>query len=125
MNQQEINGRYDEIDLEWGSDGRNVYQCASGHNTLTIHESRGVTPMFMECKVCSSRSTSMMYSVSQEGTLINIRNTDPLPVDITERWIRPTKEQVWELQCRSQNWMVEHILNGGLILESELQALLN
>lgn len=127
MNENEIITRYAEIDAIWGSTGRNIYSCSKGHFTLTIHEDRGVTPMFMPCN-CGEMSNSLGYNVSQSGD-IKINNNRLLIEKpyATKYWVRPPVEWLLAKFKEGENeevnyfiLTIHHVLDGGLLLKSDV-----
>ena len=88
-----------------GSEGKNIYRCQNpscGKNTLFAHEDIGVTPMFMSCQGCGSRSVSSMYmDLNAE-------------VHFHRIWYRPSFKQAKKLEKKYPG-MMSHIMNGGLV----------
>ena len=83
----------------------NCYRCKNGkcgHITKTIDIAPGVTPMFFECEVCGSQTTSTMY--------LDIAPTQ----EPTFQWDRPTLNEV--MKFRKKPGLLNHILSGGLVV---------
>lgn len=110
MKAKEIKRKYEKIDKDYGSSGRNLYSCSEGHTTLITHIDRGTTPMFLKCPGCGARAVSHMYNIPQVGPLIV--NNDLVAPDYNKFWYRPTLEDT--LAIRSE-YELEHVLAGGLL----------
>lgn len=89
---------YTSIDL---TNRVNCYVCENGHLTKTKDIDAGVTPMFIRCD-CGSMSKSSFYKDIAPNVLP------------TKEWYRPTLKQLFKM--RSNDDMLDHILNGGLEL---------
>jgi hypothetical protein len=90
-------------------DGRNkgidVYECSKcGHKLYTYYKDKGVTPFTISCPKCS-------------GIMIHAKTVGTTPGVIPIPWFRPTFKQMLKLSPR----MIEHVLQGGLILKTHLK----
>ncbi len=104
ISQREVERQYRKLKIEAAPVNRfNCYVC---HNpgcrnimkTVDIH--LGVTPMFMNCPKCGTRSSSTGYK-------------DIVPdAKPTREWFVPTLDQC--LKMRNQPGMLDHIFSGGL-----------
>jgi hypothetical protein len=72
----------------------------------TIYGEKGVTPFCIGCKCGSSMQHKDTLPMWMSEVLVK-----------AEKWVRPTYEQFTKLSIGMQ----EHIVNYGLILESELK----
>lgn len=119
-----IESRYNNIDVNYGSEGRNMYTCkVCSKNTLTRHKHKGVTPMFIPCK-CGEVMVSAGYRIPQKGAIRKKTGHLIFPNN-RELWIRPSLDDVFLMIKNGHDLTVEHILNGGLIFESELKIKTN
>lgn len=88
-------------------DGRGTYDtyvCSNcRHELVTTYKDYGVTPFIMQCPKC-------------EQSMIHERTSATKPDTIVQNWVRPTFGQFVKLNSAQQ----QHVLNGGLMLESEL-----
>lgn len=115
MEKQDIVKQYDEIvnSIEDAKiyDGRNTvdrYICDTcGYMIHTTYKDKGVTPFTMGCPKCNG---TMYHSQTFK------KDTVPDWVEV-RNWYRPTLEQVLSMT----DGMVQHILNGGLVLDKENQ----
>jgi len=115
MDRQEIEKRYTKIasTIEDAKiyDGRGVYdlyECKKcGHHKITLYEDKGVTPFMIKCK-CDD---FMQHAKSYKNVPDYIR---------VEKWRRPTLEQTMLLS----DGLIEHVLNGGLVLDTEIHLAL-
>ena len=118
MNVKELKSQYDklvsEIETEKGYDGRDkgvdVYVCEKcGKQFYTRYKDKGVTPFTIQCRREGCNATMIHRTTISEAQAKN----EGLAV---HNWVRPTFEQ---LQTLSEG-AIEHVLNGGLMLEDEL-----
>lgn len=90
-------------------DGRGYYDlyiCEKcGAEKITTYSDKGVTPFCIECR-CGGL-------MEHKKTYKNVPNFIRV-----EKWIRPTAEQLQYLSDRQ----IEHVLNGGLLMESEIHV---
>lgn len=97
----------DEIEKKKMYDGRGTvdrYICDTcGYMMHTTYADKGVTPFTMPCPKCNGT----MYHRNTYA-----KETVPDWVEI-KIWYRPTLKQTLEME----EGMIEHVLNGGLILE--------
>lgn len=119
MNNEKLKKEYDKLVAEIESvqmfDGRNagvdVYVCEKcGKQFYTRYKDKGVTPFTIRCRRESCNATMIHRdTISEEQA-----NNDGLVVC---NWVRPTFEQLLKLSKGAR----EHVLNGGLMLEEELE----
>lgn len=113
MTKEQIEKRYNElvngIEEKKMYDGRNTvdrYVCDTCEYMIhTTYKDKGVTPFTMRCTRCG-------------GTMYHTKTFDKKTVPhyvMVLDWYRPTLEQTLKMS----DAMIEHILNGGLILDSE------
>lgn len=91
--------------------GVDVYVCEKcGRRTLTRYKDKGVTPFVMRCRHCDgyaqhvetiSEDTALLLCIAEGNTVQN--------------WVRPP---LWWLLKHKK--AVDHVLNGGLVLEQEV-----
>ena len=113
MDKEDVKKRYDErvskIEEVRMYDGRGAvdrYICDTcGHMMHTTYKDKGVTPFTVRCPKCNGT----MYHKKTFR-----KDTVPGWVDV-KNWYRPTLEQT----LRMPEHTIEHILNGGLILEKK------
>lgn len=118
MNQKNLKKSYDKLVAEIESarmyDGRgkgvDVYVCEKcGKQFYTRYKDKGVTPFTIRCRreACNAtmvhRATISESQAKNEGLVVH-------------NWVRPTFKQLQKLNDGAQ----EHVLNGGLMLEDEL-----
>lgn len=117
MNKEELKQQYDElvsgIETAKMFDGRNkgvdVYVCKKcGKRFYTRYKDKGVTPFTIKCRHC------------EHGTMMHDQKISELVANFmafeVHNWVRPTFEQLQKLS----DGAIEHVLNGGLMLEEEL-----
>lgn len=111
MTREQIEKQYNklvsEIEEKRMYDGRGTvdrYVCDTcGHIIYTTYRDKGVTPYTMRCHRCGgTKYHDKTYD----------KKTVPSYVDVID-WYRPTLEQTLDMS----EGMIEHVLNGGLILE--------
>lgn len=91
--------------------GIDVYICSVCHKkTLTRYKDKGVTPFIMQCPYCDGYAQHVSTISEQEARVLNI-------VEGAEiiNWVRPPLQ--WLLKHKEA---VEHVLDGGLVLETEI-----
>lgn len=91
--------------------GVDVYTCEKcSRRTLTRYKDKGVTPFVMQCPYCDGYARHDDTITEQEAEFFrlveNIR---------VQNWVRPP---LWWLFKHKK--AVEHVLNGGLVLEQEV-----
>lgn len=118
MNNNKLKKKYDELVAEIESaqmfDGRNkgvdVYFCKKcGKRFYTRYKDKGVTPFTIKCRHCEHGTMMHDQTISEQ-----VANVMALEV---HNWVRPTFKQLQKLSDGAQ----EHVLNGGLMLEDELE----
>lgn len=86
--------------------GVDVYECDNcGHKLYTYYKDKGVTPFTISCPKCSDIMMRTKTVECAPGF------TKPIP------WLRPTFKQMLKLSPG----MIEHVLQGGLILKTHLK----
>ena len=117
MNDKEMKQEYDKLVAEIESakmfDGRgkgvDVYVCKECGNTFyTRYKDKGVTPFTIRCRHCKAGTAYHDTTISEECASEN--------GFFVHNWVRPTFEQLTKLSEGAQ----DHVLNGGLLLESDL-----
>lgn len=89
------------------------YACGKcGSEVLTGCKDLGVTPFSLPCKCIHS---TMMHNDTY--TKQQIEELEML--DEVEWWVRPTLKQL----IRMPIWKINHVLNGGLVLEKEIDGI--
>lgn len=118
MNKNELKQQYDKLAAEIESahmfDGRNkgvdVYVCKKcGKRFYTRYKDKGVTPFTIKCRHCEHGT--MMHDQTISEQVANVMAFE------VHNWVRPTFGQLLKLNEGAQ----EHVLNGGLMLEDELE----
>lgn len=119
MNKEELKQQYNElvsaIETAEMFDGRNkgvdVYVCKKcGKRFYTRYKDKGVTPFTIKCRHCEHGTMTHDQTISEQ-----VANVMAFEV---HNWVRPTFEQLQKLSDGAQ----EHVLNGGLMLEDELDS---
>lgn len=91
--------------------GIDVYICSVCHKkTLTRYKDKGVTPFIMQCPYCDGYAEHANTISEQDARILNVVES----ADIIN-WVRPPLQ--WLLKHKEA---VEHVLNGGLVLEKEI-----
>lgn len=124
MSEKELKRKYNKLvsDIEGMRmfDGRNkgvdVYVCERcGSQFYTRYKDKGVTPFTIICRREACNSTmSHRLTISEEQA-----KNDGL---VVHYWVRPTFEQLNRLRKKGNDGVIEHVLNGGLLLETELNT---
>lgn len=111
MKREDIEKKYNElvntIETKRMYDGRGTvdrYTCDTcGHIIYTTYRDKGVTPFTIRCHRCGgTKYHDKTYD----------KKTVPAYVNVMD-WYRPTLEQTLKMS----EGMIQHVLNGGLILE--------
>lgn len=109
--------KYDElvngIESKPMYDGRNrgvdIYVCDKcGHKFYTRYKDKGATPFTIKCRCCENGTAVHKDTISEQ--IANFMGFE------VHDWVRPTFEQLQKLN----EGAIEHVLNGGLMLEDEL-----
>ncbi len=91
--------------------GIDVYVCERcAGKILTRYKDKGVTPFAMRCPYCENRAQHVNTVSEQEARVLSV--VDNIGV---QNWVRPPLR--WLLKHKEA---VEHVLNGGLVLEKEV-----
>ena len=111
----EYNKLVSEIEQTRMYDGRgeyNGYTCEKcGYITVTLYKDKGVTPFILKCPKCGGTSVHSITS----------RNPPPYIPELyseVKNWVRPTIEQLLKMPLAT----IDHVLNGGLVFEEELEG---
>lgn len=122
MSKNELEKQYSkllkEIETMRMYDGRNkgvdVYVCDKcGKTIYTRYKDKGVTPFTIACRDNECKGTMMHdRTISEMDAMLN-----KLTV---HNWVRPTLQWLDKQRQKGKAGLVEHVLNGGLVLESEL-----
>lgn len=118
---EELKKKYDQMlkDIETSRmfDGRgtgvDVYICEKcGERFYTQYRAKGITPFTIECRFCKA-------AIMSHKTTISYTEWSKLEASGAKlhNWVRPTYEQMIKLSPDTQ----QHVLNGGLVLEEELE----
>ena len=115
---ENLKKQYDELVSTIASkriyDGRgkgvDVYVCERcGHEFYTRYKDKGVTPFVIKCRNCDKGNAVHEDTISEEIAIFmgyKVLN-----------WVRPTFEQLQKLK----EGEIQHVLQGGLMLEDELK----
>ena len=119
MTQKELKTKYDNlvcrIEKEHIYDGRekgvDVYTCEKcGAIKYTRYKDKGVTPFTIGCKcgytMVHDKTISELKAVVEKATVHN--------------WVRPPFKWLDKQRKKNKLDVIGHVLNGGLVLESEL-----
>lgn len=119
MDKKELKKKYDELVAEIESaqmfDGRNkgvdLYQCKDcGFQFYTRYKDKGVTPFTVRCRNCDHGTAVHEKTITEQtASFMGFK---------VHNWVRPTFEQLLKLS----DGAIEHVLNGGLMLEDELKS---
>lgn len=119
MDKKELKKKYDKLVAEIESaqmfDGRNsgvdLYQCKDcGFQFYTRYKDKGVTPFTIRCRNCDHGTAVHEKTITEQiASFMGVK---------VHNWVRPTFEQL----LRLSDGAIEHVLNGGLILENELKS---
>jgi hypothetical protein len=91
--------------------GIDVYICSVCHKkTLTRYKDKGVTPFIMQCPYCDGWAQHANTISEHDARIFNIAESYKVI-----NWVRPPLQ--WLLKHKEA---VEHVLNGGLVLETEI-----
>ncbi len=123
MTEKELKREYDKLTSNIEGlrvyDGRNagvdVYVCEKcGKQLYTRYKDKGVTPFTVGCRSKECRGTMIHENtISEFDAMLN-----KLTV---HNWVRPSFEWLDKQRKKGKDGLIEHILNGGLMLESELE----
>ena len=93
--------------------GVDVYVCEKcGKELYTRYKDKGVTPFTIKCRHCDHGA--MMHDQTISELVANFMAFE------VHNWIRPSFEWLNNQRQRGNLGVVDHVLNGGLILEDEL-----
>jgi len=100
-----------------GYDGRgkgvDVYECEGGHKFFTRYKDKGTTPFMIKCRECEKPTMATHNNTisESEAELMGVK---------VHNWVRPSLDVLFEMNEAT----IEHVLQGGLILEEEVEAIL-
>lgn len=99
-------------------DGRNkgvdVYICEKcGETMYTRYKDKGVTPFTTACRNKECKGTMMHEKTISEQEASRNNYT-------VLNWVRPTLQWLDKQREKSNEGLIEHVLNGGLVLEDTL-----
>lgn len=122
MNEKELKREYDKlvsrIDQARMFDGRNkgvdVYICKKcGTTVYTRYKDKGVTPFTIACRNKDCKEVMMHEkTISEMDAMLN-------KVTV-HNWVRPSFEWLNKQRKKGKDGIIEHVLQGGLMLEDEL-----
>lgn len=119
MDEKKLRKQYDKLVAEIESakvyDGRNkgvdVYVCEKcGKQFYTQYKDKGVTPFTIRCRIDECGGT-MIHKCTISVGQARINGI------VIHNWVRPTFEQLQKLS----EGAIDHVLQGGLMLEDELK----
>ena len=123
MTNKELKRKYEEtvkrVEKAKMFDGRDkgvdVYVCKKcGAVKYTRYKDKGVTPFTLLCE-----NDGCLDIMIHENT---ISEWEAMMSKVTvHNWVRPTFEWLDKQRTKGRDRIIEHVLDGGLILESELQ----
>ncbi|MGN1155694.1 MAG: hypothetical protein ACI4TK_05920 [Agathobacter sp.] len=91
--------------------GVDVYVCEKcGRRTFTRYKDKGVTPFVMRCSHCDGYAQHVDTVSENFANILCITNNTSV-----QNWVRPPLW--WVLKHKNA---VDHVLNGGLVLEQEV-----
>lgn len=94
--------------------GVDVYVCKGcGRTTLTRYKDKGVTPFTMICRCCGGTATHENTLPEADARMLSMILNVPIL-----NWVRPPLRALLDKNAR----YVEHVLDGGLVLESDVMA---
>jgi len=122
MSEKELKQKYDalvkRVPGERMYDGRDkgvdVYICKKcGAVVYTRYKDKGVTPFTIACRNKDCKEVMMHEkTISEMDAMLN-------KVTV-QNWVRPTFEWLNKQRKKGNEGVIEHVLNGGLVMESEL-----
>ncbi len=122
MNAEELKKAYDDLRTRLLStkmyDGRNkgvdVYVCEKcGRQFYTRYIDLGVTPFTIKCRNKECNAVMIHKSTIDEITTLMNKLT-------VHNWVRPSLEWLDKQREKNNIGVIDHVLNGGLLLEEEL-----
>lgn len=128
MTEKELKSKYDALINDVNNkrlvvyDGRgkgvDVYICSKcGAHILTRYKVLGVTPFIMNCKNCSTGYADHVQTISEEVAKRLCDSGECYKGKVFE-WVRPSFEWLNKQRKKDRLGVIEHVLNGGLVLES-------
>lgn len=114
ISQREVQKNYQKLMIDVQTDDYyktdlaskvNCYSCTNcGHVTKTKDVDAGCTPMVIKCESCKAgNARSHFYEdVAPEK-------------EVTQEWYRPSLQETLKLRGKKSQ-LLEHVLNGGLLL---------
>ena len=128
MTEKELKSKYDALINDVNNkrlvvyDGRgkgvDVYICQKcGAHILTRYKDLGVTPFIMKCKNCGIGYAQHVQTISEEVAKRLCDRGECYKGKVFE-WVRPSFEWLNKQRKKDRLGVIEHVLNGGLVLES-------
>ncbi len=128
MTEKELKSKYDALINDVNNkrldvyDGRgkgvDVYICQKcGAHILTRYKDLGVTPFIMNCKNCGTGYAEHVQTISEEVAKRLCDRGECYKGKVFE-WVRPSFEWLNKQRKKDRLGVIEHVLNGGLVLES-------
>ena len=98
--------------------GVDVYICQKcGAHILTRYKALGVTPFIMNCQNCGTGYAYHVQTISVEVAK-SLCNLGECYKGKVFEWVRPSFEWLNKQRKKDRVGVIEHVLNGGLVLES-------
>ena len=98
--------------------GVDVYICQKcGAHILTRYKVLGVTPFVMNCRNCRTGYAEHVQTISEEVAKRLCNRGECYKGKVFE-WVRPSFEWLKKQRKKDRFGVIEHVLNGGLVLES-------
>lgn len=98
--------------------GVDVYICQKcGERILTRYKALGVTPFVMSCKNCRTGYAEHVQAISEEEAQ-SLCNCGECYKGKVFEWVCPSFEWLNKQRKKDRIGVIEHVLNGGLVLKS-------
>ena len=98
--------------------GVDVYICQKcGAHILTRYKVLGVTPFVMNCRNCRTGYAEHVQTSSEEVAKRLCNRGECYKGKVFE-WVRPSFEWLNKQRKKDRLGVIEHVLNGGLVLKS-------
>ena len=128
MTEKKLKSKYDalindvnnkRLDVYDGrGNGVDVYICQKcGAHILTRYKVLGVTPFVMNCRNCRTGYAEHVQTISEEVAKRLCDREECYKGKVFE-WVRPSFEWLNKQRKKDRLGVIEHVLNGGLVLES-------
>lgn len=121
MSEKELKHKYDALVKRVPAaemyDGRgkgvDLYICKEcGAVVYTRYKDKGVTPFTFRCRRCKTGTAYHETTISEECAAEN--------GFIIHNWVRPTFDWLNKQRKKGNDGLIEHVLQGGLVMENEL-----